>query len=87
MSGGSFNYLCRQDLVPARGEVENMLVALREYPESAAAVRQTELVIEHMNAIATLQSSLGEVWKAVEWNHSGDWGSDVVSEALAEFRS
>ena len=85
MSGGSFNYLYRQDLSPVRGEVESMLVALREYPGSDAAVRQTECVLAHMDAIVALQSSLADVWKAVEWSHSGD--SHEVYKALAGFRS
>ena len=76
MSGGSYNYLCYQD-APEPCELRRMAERLRElgYEEWAA---QTEAMIAPEPS-----KQLRDVWHAVEWLDSCDYGPDSFAKAMA----
>lgn len=90
MSGGSFGYLYIRffdELRAVRDEVEGVVeeFSARQLPDCAARVR-TEEILANLNRALELvdDDSLMEVWKAVEWTCSGDWGEESIFErALA----
>lgn len=83
MSGGSFDYMYQQD-EPRRSLVEQMLEelakladekvpgALEAYDATSAYLRPTE-------------DPVRQVWRAIEWWRSADYGKEEVIEALADF--
>jgi len=81
MSGGSRNYVYRQDLIAHRADVSAVFDDLKELGHTAAAYWTAE-VLAHMTQIATLQAELEHVWKAVEYYRSGDWTAEQVKEAV-----
>lgn len=85
MSGGSFNYLYRQDLVPKLILLRVMVDVLREYGYEDAANRTLE-VVKHMEAIELLQGELKDVWQAVEWVVSGDSLPEDLAEAVKDWK-
>lgn len=95
MSGGSFNYLCHtwdlNDLVEKRGSLEAMATELSGLGYAQDAARETEellVMLRQWEVRAGVRiERLREVWKAVEWWRSCDYGEDQVREALAEYRS
>jgi hypothetical protein len=84
MSGGSFNYLFQSELTSMQGLVEAMRDRLKElgHPEAAA---RTEDVVQRMREINAIQQELETVWRAVEWQTSGDAGVGAVNEAVAKW--
>ncbi len=98
MSGGSYNYLCYvqdlEDLVEKRHSLKEMadrLVGMDEadFPGVTAAAQET-LGLLHLLRIWDTHASvridmLTDVWKAVEWWDSADYGSDQVAEAIKDF--
>jgi hypothetical protein len=86
MSGGSYNYLRRRlewDC-EAPSDLYDMASHLGETPEGDA----TREVIGMFDAIRkAAEGPLGEVWYAVEWHASGDWGPDGEWKARMNFRS
>ncbi len=79
MSGGSFDYLYLKDF---DGPEQLFLMAdeleRRGYHSAAA----------HTRAICAIQPSqaLRQLWMAVEWNVSGDWGPEKVEQAHGEWQ-
>lgn len=93
MSGGSYNYLYlhTQGLEAQRGDIEAMRDRLQELeaqrvPGAALAARQTRMVLNHLTLAERSAQALSEVWHAVEWWDSADYGEDQVREVLAEFK-
>ncbi|WP_329311676.1 hypothetical protein [Streptomyces sp. NBC_01262] len=94
MSGGSFNYLCHtwdlDGLIDKRGDLEEMSAVLAGLGYAHDAARETEellVMLRQWEVRATVRvERLREVWKAVEWWKSSDYGEDQVHEALAEYR-
>lgn len=93
MSGGSFNYLCwamAGELVQKRSDISDMVRALADDGIIDAA-KETESILLILNHFEVLMQArierLSPVWKAIEWQRSGDWGQDCVNEALAEYRA
>ncbi len=92
MSGGSHDYLCWKDadqLLWRIPDVEAMGQDLGDYPGSAKAVAATFEVAaklsEIQEAIAeadVMCRELEEVWRAVEWHHSGDSTAAAVAKAI-----
>lgn len=92
MSGGSFQYLFGWDV----GEVlffdqetlVKMRQALTEYPDSARAIEDLDLLLATRKfaheAVEELMTRLAGVFKAVEWHRSGDDGAEDVAAALAK---
>jgi hypothetical protein len=94
MSGGSYNYLCHtwdlDDLLEHRGGLEEMSARLAGLGWAEDAARETEELLVMLRQwqvrAETRMERLREVWKAVEWWDSNDWGEDQVREALAKYR-
>lgn len=94
MSGGSFNYLCHSfdldDLIDKRGDLEAMSEALAALGYAQDAARETEellVMLRQWEVRATVRvERLREVWKAMEWWRSCDYGEDEFQEALTAYR-
>jgi len=96
VSGGSYNYLCHVadiegplKLVDRQHDLESMRDALAaEGAEDAA--KATEALREELAALEKQFTDkvheLANVWKALEWWHSGDWGEERFREALETWR-
>lgn len=93
MSGGSYNYLCVAsdiaDLLEKRQELKEMAERLEGLPWARDAAIETWQLIHYIDRVQVRTEayikSLKEVWHAVEWWDSGDWGEDQVRATLAEF--
>lgn len=93
MSGGSYNYLYLHTggLEAQRGDIEAMrdrLQGLAEQgvPRADLAVEQTRAILAHFDLAEEKARALSDVWHAVEWRDSCDYGDDQVREALAKYR-
>lgn len=94
MSGGSFNYLyCLaydlRGIVERRETLTEMLEALRhEYPDSKAT-RDTEQLVAALDALDEAvrlgAERLAPVWRAVEWEHSGDTAEEDTLAAIEAY--
>lgn len=86
MSGGSFNYLCfadAEEIGQRLHDLDEMATALDGIcPEAAAATRE---IVEHVRALQPQIDALKDVWHAIEWWHSSDWGRDRAEEAAATY--
>lgn len=96
MSGGSYNYLCErwtEDLLAFRGgdDLTRMIARLKEIrgAEDAAAdaERLRSVIIQAHVDVARWQDRLRDVFKAVEWRDSCDWGEDQAMEYVTAYRS
>lgn len=79
MSGGSFDYLYAQDNPPVE-DLRRMSGWLREHGFEDAAAQTSNLASE-------ASDELREVWHAVEWFTSSDWGYEPVLEAVGKWRA
>lgn len=96
MSGGSYNYLattCRDDLgelLTRRADLQRMADRLAGLGYAKDAALETESLILVLRQIEIRVEArvarLADVWRAVEWWDSGDYGEDAVRGALAEYR-
>lgn len=93
MSGGSFNYLCWCDdlrsIIEKRSYLDEMLETLqREHPGSEAT-RNTEQLVAALEALDEAVrvgvARLAPVWRAVEWQHSGDTTDVQTREAVEAY--
>jgi hypothetical protein len=89
VSGGSYNYLCfhTDNLTEYRGDLDEMAKRLNGLPwaeDAAAATRRVQELLEQAYQAA---EELSEVWRAVEWWDSCDWGEDQVREEIAAYRA
>lgn len=83
MSGGSFNDLHRADLLDGhRGDIENMAAELDALPGGKAAAARTR---ELLTTVQRVHGELEDVWRAVEYWRSADYGPADVAEALADY--
>ena len=83
MSGGAFNYLYSRDFGEySIGEVRAMAQALRELGHEAAAKR-TEDVADALAMADAIREELKDVWRDVEWIHSGDYVRGDEEESVA----
>lgn len=93
MSGGSFDYLCLKDadalpsMVHALDAMSGELAKLG-YAEDAAWETEELLCIVRQYAVrAQIRiDRLHDIWRAMEWWHSGDSGEEDVGTALAQYR-
>ncbi|WP_331763094.1 hypothetical protein OG571_47195 (plasmid) [Streptomyces sp. NBC_01369] len=92
MSGGSYNYLyCHvAGLEAQRSDLEAMRDRLAELereqvPGASKAARLTRYVLIHLDLAEAKAQELADVWHAIEWRDSGDYGDSQVEEALAKF--
>lgn len=88
MSGGSFNYLCFVDadeIGQRLDTLDDMARSLDEIcPEAAAATRE---LADHVRGAQPRIDALKDVWHAIEWWHSSDWGRAQVEEVSAKYRA
>jgi len=85
MSGGSYDYLCwnTDDLERRRGMVDAMAKRLEElgYRDAARATRNVLYLLDGARQAA---DALSDVWHAVEWRDSGDYGDDSMRKAITD---
>lgn len=82
MSGGSYDYMYCCDLDVGRVyDIDRMAAALRRRGFHAAADR-TQQAAHHLRMARAVQSDLENVWQAVEWRESCDYGEEYVTEAV-----
>ena len=94
MSGGSYNYLCHRDAGDVLdGQGAEDLVAMRDALRGLGfldAAGQTDAVIatiaEARQLVELRMETLRDVWKAVEWHDSNDWGPERIDDAIAAYR-
>ena len=93
MSGGSLNYLCyakTSSLFDRINDMEYVEKTLLEhgYKDIAADVRRLiEYCISAENRITVLFDNLNDVFHAVEWYRSADYGEDCLIEHLEAYRT
>lgn len=95
MSGGSLSYLfCKEvDELFLQSNIENMEHAERYllragYKDIAKDVRRLiEYVESAKNRIGVLHEELSDVFHAIEWCMSGDYGKDSMIKALERYRT
>lgn len=92
MSGGSFSYLCYKDaseLMGCTDELDRMrdILICLNYTDIAQDVqRLIEYIKSATITIETLSEMLNEVFYAVEWYYSADWGKDEMLKVLNDYR-
>lgn len=86
MSGGSYEYLFTKDLVDHYETVTAMAERIAELGgRNSTAALDTYTVLSLMRAVRILAGHLENVWMAVEWYDSCDYGKEQVDEALREY--
>jgi hypothetical protein len=95
MSGGSYNYLYiyaddPRELVSRLGTLKEMSERLSGLPYAKDAAIETERIIAMIERLETQvrvrAEALADVWHAIEWWDSCDYGEDRVKEVLAKYR-
>ncbi len=93
MSGGSFEYLCYKnfsEIVERTDLLQEMADELAKLGYANDAAKETQRLLNDIrkmeNRIDVHLESLKEVWKAMEWWKSCDWGEDSLKEALMAYR-
>jgi hypothetical protein len=88
VSGGSFNYLCfidAEEIGQRLGQLDDMASALEGVcPEAAAATRE---IADQVRGVQPKIDALKDLWHAVEWWHSSDWGRGQVETVVAKYRA
>lgn len=84
MSGGSFDYLFLAD-TPAEAarkgySLRRMAEALEQEAPDHPVTHYTKRLVEIGND--DIPQPVKDVWHAMEWNRSADWGQDQLDEAL-----
>jgi hypothetical protein len=95
MSGGSFNYLCdRYDaagLLDGMRDLEAMSDRLAELGYANDAASETRELLLNLRVMEmrceVAIKRLRDVWRAVEWFDSCDWGEGSIGEALSTYRA
>ena len=93
MSGGSYNYLCYEDgfeIHNKRQELNEMRDRLTElgYLDAAKETESILLMLDSFEVrIQARIDRLKDVWHAVEWYDSCDYGKDSVDESIEKYRN
>ena len=93
MSGGSWDYLCYKDadeIFQYEDLLEKMVDRLSREGFEDVARETHELVCimrQYRVRANTIINRLSPVWRAVEWNDSGDSGQERIIAAINEYRS
>jgi hypothetical protein len=76
MSGGSYNYLFTRvrSLGEQRSDLERMALNLEALPWAAQAAAATRQCLTLIDEAERLADTLSDVWHAIEWWDSCDWG-------------
>jgi len=83
MSGGSFEYLCYWE-IEAHGALLDMAMALADDSPERDETEDIWTAIQDLNDRIL---KMRDVWHAVEWEQSGDYGQDQVRSAIERYRS
>jgi hypothetical protein len=93
MSGGSYDYLYGKDpysILEAQDDLERMSNRLAGLGYAEDAAKETEefvlIIRQFLNRAGARIDRLAQVWKAVEWWDSCDWGEEETKKALAKYR-
>jgi hypothetical protein len=88
MSGGSYNYLCDAQADDVMSRVETLREMAERLdgvcPEAAAKTREILAIYVELDQRV---DGLREIWKAVEWRDSCDWGDDQLAEAVTKYKT
>jgi hypothetical protein len=86
MSGGSFNYLFSRELIDS-SDINEMATAILKLANGTQtkAWKDTFSILQKVQEIRDLQVKLHDVWHAVEWYHSNDYGWDQAVETILEY--
>lgn len=88
MSGGSYNYLCNAYADDIMSRVETMReMAGRLDDVCPKAAGKTREILAIYRELDQRIDELRDIWKAVEWRDSCDWGEDQLAEAAAEYEA
>jgi hypothetical protein len=91
MSGGSCNYVFSQELAERKGDLEMIVERLEALGLSKSeACLRTRVILnlfEQIDKIAGISPHHGlrKVWRAVEWQISGDFAEDKLRDDVKEF--
>jgi hypothetical protein len=94
MSGGSYDYICWDsdfELVEKykMAQLGYMVDALRAIDIDSLAYKRTKVLYDRLREIENTRDDadreLREVWKAVEWRDSGDYGPRQAIDAVKEY--
>jgi len=92
MSGGSFKYLYSRDvseLLGSQGELEHMAEWLSAHDAQDAAAEVEDIIAsirQFQRRADTRLRRMSDLFKAVEWYESNDWGKERVDKELARYR-
>ena len=92
MSGGSLGYLYSKDFPEICEHIREMKMVEREliengYTDIAADVRRLiEYCLSAQNRINVLSENLSDVFHAVEWYYSSDYGNDRMIDEFENYR-
>lgn len=92
MSGGSLNYLCYAEPRELFGHIDDMeqveaVLLSKGYNDIARDVRRLiEYVKTAENRLEVLHGNLGDVFHAVEWYLSADYGEESMLAAFNKYR-
>jgi hypothetical protein len=83
MSGGSFDYLCYLSFDGTHQRLLSMADAIDEAVGDSAAARETRKLANDLE----IPQDLRDVWRAVEWWKSNDYGIEQAQAAIDEFEA
>ena len=95
MSGGSLGYLFCKDVERLfNPDTINYILDAEKYLLENGAVdvakdvrRLIEYIYSARNRVEVLHENLSDVFKAVEWHLSGDYGKESVAKAIEKYRN
>ena len=92
MSGGSLNYLCYKEPEELFHYIEEMEMVEQELICQGAQdiARDVRRLIEYVksaeNRISVLSEQLNDIFHAVEWYQSADYGENTLQEHIEKYR-
>lgn len=88
MSGGSYDYLYTRarPLGDQRNDLERMAIRLEGLPWAAQAAAATRRCLTAIDDAERLAESLYDVWHAIEWWDSGDWGEERARQNVEGYQ-
>jgi hypothetical protein len=87
MSGGSYDYLCFSEFAEAPEPLRRMAERLAGLPYAAKAAADTAGIVDMLGEAARRAERLNDVWHAIEWWDSGDYGEDEARKVLAAYEA
>lgn len=90
MSGGSYDYLCHKDADEILGAAKDLRrMANRLDRVCAEAAAETRAIFDGLGStyseLEKRIDRLRDLWKAIEWRDSSDWGEQAVIDAVKAY--